>query len=63
MTELLWFLAGVLFTGMVVVVFVDGGRIWKWIKFSVWFDFRYAEGYRKGRADGIRSERGWRDYS
>ena len=38
-------------------------RLWKWFKFKVWFDLRYAEGYRKGLADGRRIEKQWADES
>ncbi len=38
-------------------------RLWQWFKFKVWFDLRYAQGYRKGLADGQRIERRWTDES
>ena len=55
--EIAWLLAGWAI-GMFTIV---GGRLlpvlWKWFKFHVWFDLRYAEGYRKGLAVGQRVAR------
>ena len=27
-------------------------RFMKWLKYKIWYNLRYAEGYRKGLADG-----------
>lgn len=27
-------------------------RLWKWLKFNLWWNYRYAAGYRKGLAAG-----------
>ncbi len=33
-------------------------HLWHWLKFKVWYEFRYAQGYRKGLADGRTIARG-----
>ena len=32
-------------------------RLWQWLRFQVWWDYRYAAGYRKGLAVGRRIAR------
>ena len=63
MIELLWFSLGIFATMLGLWLIYKGNDLWKWLKFSVWYDYRYAEGYRKGVADGIKTERDWRDRS
>ncbi len=49
--------------GLAVLAFVAFGfflgelvrqlpRLWSWFRFKVWYDYRYAQGYRKGLAHG-----------
>ena len=49
--------------GFATIVLQQLPRLWKWFRFKVWHDLRYAEGDRKGLADGQRIEQRWHDES
>ena len=49
--------------GWITIFLQQLPRLWKWFRFKVWHDLRYSQGYKEGFADGVRTERGWRDAS
>ena len=58
-----WFAIGVVVTLSALTILSQLPRFWKRLKFKVWFNLRYAEGYRKGLADGRRIEQQWNERS
>ena len=55
------FSLGFVVGGVGITIFIGacwyGPVVWRWFKYSVWRDNRYAAGYRKGMEDGRRVER------
>jgi hypothetical protein len=46
------FVLGAIFGLAVLAALTSLPRFWRWFKYSVWKDLNYAQGYRKGLADG-----------
>ncbi len=49
-----WFAFGVTAGVMGYIVVAEASRFWQWLKFKVWYDYRYAAGYREGLSVGRR---------
>jgi hypothetical protein len=51
-SELLGVILGGACVFVVMLAWYEGPQFWRWFKYSVWKDLNYAQGYRKGLADG-----------
>ncbi len=57
-SEIAWFGAGFVAGLFSMVTLRQMPFLWHWLKYKVWYDLRYAQGYRKGLADGRTIARG-----